>query len=149
MIDNLSSSSGREPQIEELVTCRLERAKARENLNEQTDARAAYDQAILLATRRYGRTSRADAGEAMIEAQRALAQYLVRQNDLSGAEAEYGGRDRRNRKQYTEQPHLLLPVLPIPALLGSRRFRCKKIIYCSECIAIIPVLVADFEPLAG
>jgi tetratricopeptide (TPR) repeat protein len=89
LIDNLSSSSGREPQIEELVTCRLERAKARENLNEQTDARTAYDQAILLATRRYERTSRADAGEAMIEARQALAQYLVRQDDPPGAEAEY------------------------------------------------------------
>jgi hypothetical protein len=47
-IDNLSSSSGVEPGITELiVTCKLYRARDRENLNEQAEARALYEEAIV------------------------------------------------------------------------------------------------------
>jgi tetratricopeptide (TPR) repeat protein len=90
LIDKLSEGSGRTPQIEELVTCRLERAKARESQNELADARNDYDQAISLASGKYSQTSRADAGEALIEARQAFADYLIRQKDSSAAEGQYG-----------------------------------------------------------
>lgn len=90
LIDKLSSGSGRKPQIAELVTCRLERARSRENLGEQEEARAQYDEAIKLAGERYARLPRADAADRLIEARQAYAEYLARQHDRAAEEAQYG-----------------------------------------------------------
>jgi tetratricopeptide (TPR) repeat protein len=90
LIDKLAEGSGRQPQIAELVTCRLERAHARERLEEHAEARKQFEEAIGLAADRYGKSERNDAGTRLVEAREAFAQYLIRQKDAAGAEAEYG-----------------------------------------------------------
>jgi hypothetical protein len=90
LIDKLGVGSGRDPQIGELVTCRLERAASREQLGEQAQARAQYEDAIALATERYARTPRADAAARLLQARQAYAEHLFRQKDNAAAEAEYG-----------------------------------------------------------
>jgi tetratricopeptide (TPR) repeat protein len=89
LIDNLSSGSGVEPAIDELVTCRLERALGRDQLGEQAEARALYDDAIAKASARYARVPRSDAAERLLQARQAYAEYFVRQKDNDAAEAQY------------------------------------------------------------
>ena len=89
LIDKLGSSSGRKPPIGEIVTCRLERARSRDALDEQVQARALYEEAIALAAARYAATARADAGIRLVQARQAYAEYLIRQKNDAGAEAEY------------------------------------------------------------
>jgi tetratricopeptide (TPR) repeat protein len=90
LIDKLVLGSGREPQIGELVTCRLERARGREELKEIAEARSQYAEAIELASRRHARTARSDAALRLIEARQAYAEFLVRQGQSAEAEGEYG-----------------------------------------------------------
>jgi tetratricopeptide (TPR) repeat protein len=89
LIDNLSSGSGVDPAIDELVTCRLERALSREQQDEQTEVRALYDDAIAKAAARYVRVPRSDAAERLLQARQAYAKYFIRQKDSDAAEVQY------------------------------------------------------------
>jgi tetratricopeptide (TPR) repeat protein len=89
LIDNLSSSSGVDPAISELVTCKLERARDRESQGEQAEARKLFEDAIANAGARYARLPRSDAADRLIQARRAYAGYLARQKDSDAAEAQY------------------------------------------------------------
>lgn len=89
LIDNLSSSSGVEPGITEFVTCKLYRAQDREEAQEQTEAKAMYEEAIRKAAARYAGLPRPDAADALIQAQQSYAEYFVRQNDDDSAETQY------------------------------------------------------------
>jgi tetratricopeptide (TPR) repeat protein len=89
LIDKLSSGSGVDPAITELVTCKLERASDYENQGEQTEARMLYEDAIAKATTRYARLPRSDAADSLIRAQQAYAEYCARQKDEKAAETQY------------------------------------------------------------
>jgi tetratricopeptide (TPR) repeat protein len=89
LIDNLSSSSGVEPAIGELVTCKLERAFDREKQGEDAEARKLFDDAITSSAARYARLSRPDAADRLLQARQAYAEYLARQKDDDAAEAQY------------------------------------------------------------
>jgi len=88
LIDKLSLGSGVSPQIEEQVTCRLERALARERLDEHQQARRLYADAIRLATARHRQKGRSGAGEQLLEARLAFVRYLSRTKDGKAATAE-------------------------------------------------------------
>jgi tetratricopeptide (TPR) repeat protein len=89
LIDNLSSGSGVDPAMAEFIACRLARARDRENLGEQLEAQALYEDAISNAISRYSRIPRADAADGLIQAREAYAEYLLRQNHDSAAETQY------------------------------------------------------------
>lgn len=83
LIDELSRSSGLEPQIAERVACGLERAKAREEIGEDDLALAEYDNAIKAALDRHAMSKRIEASEAALRAQQGRAEYHVRQKRLA------------------------------------------------------------------
>jgi tetratricopeptide (TPR) repeat protein len=89
LVDNLSSGSGVPPEISELVTCKLERAKDHERLGEQTQARQLFESAISAATARWAAQPRPDAADQIIKAREAYSGYLLRQKDSSEVEAQY------------------------------------------------------------
>lgn len=88
LIDKLQLSAGAEAAIAELVACRLERARAREQQQEIEKARAAYDEAIGLAADRHARTGRRDAGVRLLDARAERAEFLVRHGEPAEAIAE-------------------------------------------------------------
>jgi tetratricopeptide (TPR) repeat protein len=89
LIDNLSTGSGVDPAIAELVTCKLERAFDRESHGEQAEAQKEFEASIHSASARYGRVPRSDAADRLLEAQQAYAEYFVRQKDDGAATREY------------------------------------------------------------
>jgi tetratricopeptide (TPR) repeat protein len=90
LIDKFRATAVSEPQIADIVACRLERAQERERQKEQNEARKQFVEAIALATQRHARLPRLDAALSLVEAREAYAAYFLRQNDAPGAEAEYG-----------------------------------------------------------
>jgi tetratricopeptide (TPR) repeat protein len=90
LIDKFRTTAVSEPQITDVVMCRLERAQERERQQEQDEARKQFAEAIALATQRHARLPRLDAALSLVEARQAYAEYFLRQDDASGAEAEYG-----------------------------------------------------------
>jgi hypothetical protein len=91
LLDKFRHGAVSEPEINDIVMCRLERAQERERLHEDKQARAQFGEAIDLARSRDERLGRMDAGLSLVEAQEAYAAYLLRQKDLAAAEAEYSG----------------------------------------------------------
>jgi tetratricopeptide (TPR) repeat protein len=89
LLDKFRRGAISEPQINDIVTCRFERAQEREGLGEQEEARKLFGEAIELASLRDQRMVRIDGGLSLVEARAAYAAYLVRQKDASGAEFEY------------------------------------------------------------
>ena len=57
--------------------------------NEQTEARALYEEAIVKAATRYDRFPRPDAAHALIRAESPYAEYFIRLNDDPSAEMQY------------------------------------------------------------
>jgi tetratricopeptide (TPR) repeat protein len=90
LVDKFRAVGVGEPQIQELVMCRIERAQTHEQLKEFDRARQQYTDAIDLAATRYRKLPRMDAGLAMIKARESYARYFLDQQDKAGAEAQYG-----------------------------------------------------------
>ena len=89
LVDKFRQGAVSEPQIAEIVMCRLERAQEHERLREQEKARKLFEEAIELASKRHQRLARIDAALALLQARQAYAEYFARRKDFIGAEAEY------------------------------------------------------------
>lgn len=89
LVDKFRLGAGSEPQIAEVVMCRLERALERERLREHDLARGQFADAIRLAETRHEKSGRIDAALGILQAREALAGYVLRRKDAAGAESEY------------------------------------------------------------
>lgn len=90
LVDKFRSGATREPQAEEYVMCRLERAREHEALSELQPARAQIEDAIAFSKLQHDRLARMDAALGQVKAQQALAEYLLRIKDGAGAEKAFG-----------------------------------------------------------
>ena len=89
LIDKLRVEADRDARIGELVTCSIERGYTHEQQSEPNLAKAAFQQAVDLATVRHQKTGGVDAALAVVQAREEMASYLKRQNDIDGADAEF------------------------------------------------------------
>lgn len=86
LLDKLRRDAIREPPIDGLVKCHLERALAREQVGEIDQASAALEEAVAAAEARHAKTGRRDAARYLIEASEASAAFFRRQAQLDRVE---------------------------------------------------------------
>lgn len=85
LVDKFREGALAEPPIAELVMCRIERARSREQLGEHDLARRELATAVEQAGDRHRRLARLDAAIALAEAHRAAADHEVRQKNARAA----------------------------------------------------------------
>lgn len=90
LVDKLRAAGTGEPQIEEVVMCRIERARVHENLKEFAQAGQQLIEAVHLATTRYQNLPRIDAALGLVKARETYAKLLLRRDDPAGAESQFG-----------------------------------------------------------
>jgi tetratricopeptide (TPR) repeat protein len=88
LIDKLRFEADSEAGIVELVTCRMERGRDYEDQQELDLARTRIQEAINLASDRHNRTQAINGALQVIEARKAMADYLTRRKDSDGVAGE-------------------------------------------------------------
>jgi MTH538 TIR-like domain (DUF1863) len=78
LVDKFGRGTVSEPQIDEIVMCRRERAREHERLGESAAADRLLAEAVDLADGRYRRLSRMDAALGLLAARHAYTEYLLR-----------------------------------------------------------------------
>jgi tetratricopeptide (TPR) repeat protein len=121
LVDRFRAEAVSQPQISELVMCRLERAHQRERMHEYDEARRQFGEAIALATQRHTQLPRIDAALSLTEARRAYAEYYLRQKDSSNAEVEFEKllEEARSLAKIHQQAALMRPQAEALGQLGD------------------------------
>lgn len=110
LVDKFRQGVTSEPPADEYVMCRVERARQHESLKESKLARAQIDDAVAYAGRQHERLKRLDAAVALVDAQAALGEHLLREYDAAAAETAFVALRETARAltaQHKERPRLI------------------------------------------
>jgi tetratricopeptide (TPR) repeat protein len=157
LVDKFWREALAEPQIEEIVMCRLRRALQHEKLEEPELAAARIKEAIDLAAKRHLQRSRIEAALALVSARQAAGEFYLRSKDEAAAAAEFGRLlhdARRLSTAHIDQKGLVRAEGEALGQLGdiekaSGRFREAAMKYDEAAVAVSKALALELRDNLG